>query len=160
MLRTKKKNRQHNATTIATWNLNGRLKEPSRQEELFMDMKWKKVDVAALQETMWSHDATATSGDGAVIINFKMSVDGYRGLAFYLSPKWAERLTSIRVVNARVVVARFKAFNPDKADLVMINACGPTMMRAIENPEFTEACYQQLSDAYNQEKRAWSQQLS
>ena len=30
-----------------------------------MDMKWKKVDIAALQETMWNHDATVTSSDGA-----------------------------------------------------------------------------------------------
>ena len=51
MLRTKKKNRRDNTTTIATWNLNGRLKEPTRQEELFADMRGKRVDIAALQET-------------------------------------------------------------------------------------------------------------
>jgi len=47
MLCTKKKNRQGNTTTIATWNLNGRLTEQTRQEELFTDMKWKNVDIAA-----------------------------------------------------------------------------------------------------------------
>lgn len=51
MLSTKKKSRNDTITTIATWNLNGRFKEPCRPEELFMDMKWN-VDVAALQETM------------------------------------------------------------------------------------------------------------
>ena len=147
MLSTKKKNRKDTITTIATWNLNGRLKEPSRQEELFMDMKWKKVDIAALQETMWNHDATVTSSDGAAIINFKMNAGGYRGLAFYLSPKWAARLTSTRIINARMALARFKAFNTDKADLVMINACAPTMMRTKENREITEAHYQRLRQA-------------
>ena len=147
MLSAKKKSRKGTITTIATWSLSGRLKEPSRQEELFMDMKWKKVDVAALQETLWSHDATATSSDVAVTISSKTSTEGCRGLAFYLSPKRAARLASTRVIDARAAVARLKALNADKADLVMINACAPTMMRTKENREITEAHYQRLRQA-------------
>ena len=153
MLRTKKTNRRDNTTTIATWNLNGRLKEPTRQEELFADMRGKRVDIAALQETMWNQDATITSKEGAMIINFKINAEGYRGLAYYLSPQWASRLKSTRVVNNRIVVARFKAFNSEKADLAVINTYGPTMMRTRENPEFTEEYYQHLSNTYNQEKK-------
>ena len=139
MLSTMKKNRQDNATTIATWSLNGRLTEPTRHEELFTDMKWKNVDIAALQETIWSHDAIIKDRSGAMIINFKINAEGYRGLAFYLSPKWAERLTSTKIINTRMAAARLKAFNVDKADLVAINAHAPTMTRAKENPELTEA---------------------
>ena len=45
-----------------------------------MDMKWKKVDVVALQETMWSLDATVKSKDGAATISFKTSAEEHRGL--------------------------------------------------------------------------------
>ena len=129
------------------------LKEPSRQEELLMDMKWKIVDIAALQETMWNQDATVKSSDGAMIITFKTIAEGYRGLVFYLSPTWAERLTSTKVINARMAVARLKAFDANKTDLAVINVYAPKMMRAKENPEITEAYYQQLRQIYNQERR-------
>ena len=98
MLSTKKKSRHDHTTTIAMWNLNGRLKEPNRQEELFMDMKWKKVDVAALQETMWNHDATVKSKDGAATINFEVNAEEYRGLGFYLSPKWFVGGTLLKIL--------------------------------------------------------------
>ena len=68
-----------------------------------MDMKWEKVDIAALQETMWNQDATVKSSDGAMIINFKMNAEGYRGLAFYLSPTWAERLTSTKIIGSKAL---------------------------------------------------------
>ena len=58
----------------------------------------------------------------------------------------------VRVLS-RIVVARFKAFNSEKADLAVINTYGPTMMRTRENPEFTEEYYQHLSNTYNQEKK-------
>ena len=35
----------------------------------------------------------------------------------------------------------------------MINTYGPTMMRTKDNPEITEAYYQNLSNTYNQEKK-------
>ena len=35
----------------------------------------------------------------------------------------------------------------------MINTYAPTMMRAKENPEMTEAYHQQLGQTYNQERR-------
>ena len=106
-------------------------------------MKWKQVGFAALQETMWSKDTTAQGRDGEAIINFRSTDVGYRGLGFYLSSKWAQRLMSTRVINGRMVVARFKAFNDEKADLVIVNVYAPTMMRAKENPEVTEAFYHQ-----------------
>ena len=130
-----------------------KLKEPRRQEELFMDMKWKNVGVAALQETMWSQNATVHNSEGAIIIDFKTTDAGYRGLGFYLSPQWAKRLVSTKVINDRVVVARLKAFNADKTDLAIVNAYAPTMMRAKESPEITEAFYHQLRQVYNQERR-------
>ena len=52
----KKLHRKSQETRIATWNLNGRLREGYRREEIMQDMRDYKVDVAALQETMWSED--------------------------------------------------------------------------------------------------------
>jgi len=58
----KKLRRKSQETRIATWNLNGRLREGYRQEEIIKDMRDYKVEVAALQETMWNADAV-TKGD-------------------------------------------------------------------------------------------------
>ena len=84
-------------------------------------MKWKQVGIAALQEAMWSKDTTVQGRDGEVVINFGSTDVGYRGLGFYLSSKWAQRLMSTRVINGRMVVARFNAFNDEKANLVIVN---------------------------------------
>ena len=62
-------------------------------------------------------------------------------------------MVSTKVINDRVVVARLKAFNADETDLAIVNAYAPTIMRAKENPEITEAFYHQLRQVYNQERR-------
>ena len=67
----KKLRRKSQETGIATWNLNGRLREGYRQEEIIKDMRDYKVEVAALQETMWNADAVLKGDKGEEIINFQ-----------------------------------------------------------------------------------------
>ena len=102
---------------------------------------------------MWSQDATAQGRGGEAIINFQSPKEGYRGLGFYLSSQRTRRVASTRIINGRVVVVRLKALSEGKADLVVVNVHGPTMMRAKENPEATEALYRQLSQTGKEEKR-------
>ena len=54
-------------------------------EEIIKDVRDYKVDVAALQETMWNADAVTKGDRGEEIINFQSPVQGYRDLGFYMT---------------------------------------------------------------------------
>jgi exonuclease III len=153
----KKLNRKKSTTIFGTWNLNGKLRELYRQEELFEDMKSQRVSFAALQETMWDQNVAVNGTNGEMIINFSSQEDGYRGLGFYISSEWKERLVTSKIVNGRMAVLRFRAFSETgkegKADLVIINVYAPTMMRAKAHPEITESFYHELEQLYQAEKK-------
>ena len=151
----KKLHRKSQETRVATWNLNGRLREGYWQEEIIKDMREHRVEVAALQETMWNEDTVVKGDIGEEIINFQTHAQGYRGLGFFMTKLWRERLISTRIINERIAVIRFRMLHEEKgtADVVMINAYGPTMMKAKHQPELTEAFYQQLERTYRREKK-------
>jgi exonuclease III len=118
-------------------------------------MNGKSVSLAALQETGWKVETdimVQTKGYTGSIINFESEDGEYRGLGFYMSPQWRERLDSTKLVSSRVAVARFKAFGRGKL-LTIINVYGPTMMRTKDHPELTEAFYNDLRGLYETEKR-------
>ena len=71
----KKLNRKKSTTIFGTWNLNGKLRELYRQEELFEDMKSQRVSFAALQETMWDQNVAVNGKNGEMIINFSSQED-------------------------------------------------------------------------------------
>ena len=62
-------------------------------------MRDYKVDVAALQETMWSADAVMKGDRGEEIINFQSLVQGYRGLGFYMTAEWRNRLVATKIID-------------------------------------------------------------
>ena len=97
----KKLHRKSQETRVATWNLNGRLREGYRQEEIIKDMREHRVEVAALQETMWNEDTVVKGDRGEEIINFQTHAQGYRGLGFFMTKLWRERLISTRIINER-----------------------------------------------------------
>ena len=68
--KVRKLNSRKSVTTFATWNLNGKLREQYRQEELFGDMRSKRVGFAASQEKMWNQNAAAQGKSGEMIVNF------------------------------------------------------------------------------------------
>ena len=152
MSKARKVLRKSKTTKFATWNLNGKLHEPVRQEELFRDMSGKGICFAALQETGWKTEAEVNGQKGEQIINFESKIEGYRGLGFYISPAWKERIVTSKLVNNRIAVIRFKAW--EKEELVIINVYGPTMVRTIDDPETTEAFFNELKKTYTAEKRS------
>ena len=72
----KKLHRKSQETRVATWNLNGRLREGYRQEEIIQDMREHRVEVAALQEAMWNEDTVVKGDRGEEIINFQTHAQG------------------------------------------------------------------------------------
>ena len=54
-------------------------------------MREHRVEIAALQETMWNADTVVKGDRGEEIINFRMQAPGYRGLGFYMSKVWRDR---------------------------------------------------------------------
>ena len=151
MSKARKVHRKSRTTNFATWNLNGRLQEPLRQEQLLRDMSGKGICFAALQETGWKTEAEVNGQKGEQIINFESKTEGYRGLGFYISPEWKEKIVTSKLVNNRIAVIRFKAW--EKEELVIMNVYGPTMVRTIDDPETTEAFFNELKTAYTAEKR-------
>jgi len=152
MSKVKKALRKSKTTIFATWNLNGRMHEPLRQEELIRDMRGKDICFAALQETGWKIDAEVNGPNGELIINFESTTEGYRGLGFYISPAWKERIVTSKLINNRIAVIRLKAWETE--ELVIINVYGPTMVRTIDDPETTEEFYNNLKETYMAEKRS------
>ena len=146
MSKARKVLRKSKTTIFATWNLNGRLHEPLRQEELIRDMREKDICFAALQETGWKTDAEVNGPNVEQIINYESKTEGYRGLGFYISPAWKEKVVTSKLINNRIAVIRFKAW--EKEELVIINVYGPTMMRTIDDPETTEEFYNNLKETY------------
>ena len=67
-------------------------------------MRDYKVDVAALQETMWSADAVMKGDRGEEIINFQSLAQGYRGLGFYMTAEWRSRLVATKAISERIAV--------------------------------------------------------
>ena len=151
MSKARKVLRKSKTTIFATWNLNGRLQEPLRQEELIRDMQGKEISFAALQETGWKTEAEVNGPNGEKIINFESNIEGYRGLGFYISSAWKERIVTSKLINNRMAVIRFKAW--ENEELVIINVYGPTMVRTIDDPETTEEFYNNLKETYTAEKR-------
>ena len=109
MPKARKVHRKSRTTKFATWNLNGRLQEPLRQEQLLRDVSGKGICFAALQETGWKTEAEVNGQKGEQIINFESKIEGYRGLGFYISPGWKEKIVTSKLVINRIAVIRFKA---------------------------------------------------
>ena len=95
-------------------------------------MRDYKVEVAALQETMWNTDAVVKGNRGEEIINFQSSAQGYRGLGFYMTAEWRNRLVATKIISERIAVIKFRVYheNEGEADMAIINAYAPTMMMA------------------------------
>ena len=156
MTREKRAKRSQNTTRIATWNLQGKLSDEVRQKDLFEDMRERKIGIAGLQETLWNRNIMITSDHG-VIHTFESSNETYRGLGFYMSTEWRDRLISLKIVNERICLARFRAFSEPgvdlKADFTVINIYGPTSMRTRNQQHIEDAFFAEVRRVYEEEKR-------
>ena len=75
MSKARKVHRKLKTTNFATWNLNGRLHEKLRQEQLIQDMSQRGICFAALQETGWKTEAEVNGPKGEHIINFDSKIE-------------------------------------------------------------------------------------
>ena len=71
-------------------------------------MRDKQIGFAALQEVMWNKDTTVHDKSGYIIVNFQSQEAGYRGMGFFISEKWKERIVTARLVNDRMAVMRLR----------------------------------------------------
>ena len=88
--------------------------------------------------------------EGAKITNLESKENGYRGLAFYTSRKWSERIINVKLVNERIAAIRFDL--GDEGQLTVINVYGPTGVVTKERPEIGRDFYNQVQDTYIAEK--------
>jgi exonuclease III len=104
---------------------------------------------------MWNEEVMIRGEKGDEIVNFQSQAQEYRGLGFYMTQKWRERLIATKLINERIAVIRFRVPHGKKeeVEVAMINAYAPTMMKARSKPEVTEAFYQDLERTYRKERK-------
>ncbi len=100
MPKAEKLNRKKATTNLATWNVQGHLKDNVRQGELARDMMERKISIAGIQETRWTENAVVKEV-GGTIYNLGHDDEEYYGLGFYVSEEWVDRLVSMKIVNSR-----------------------------------------------------------
>jgi len=149
MTKEKKLEREKRETRASTWNMNGHLKELTEMNHIFFDAIKKKIQFMCLQET-GCKEYRDIRGRGGKIINLSGNTMAYRGLAFYISEEWTERVLSVKLINDRIAVIRFDL--DSKGILTVINVYGPTGTRTARNPEIGREFYEQVQETYNAEK--------
>ena len=138
-----------NATKASTWNINGRLTIKEEREHIFLDARERKLHFMCLQETGCKIHQEFM-GKGGIIINLAGQSDEYRGLAFYISNGWSERIINVKLINDRIAVIRYDL--EEKGQLTVINVYGPTSVNTAREPELGRAFYSQVQAVYSAEK--------
>jgi len=141
MVSKKKVEREKSLTKISTWNLMGRLIKLNEQELIFLDAKERGIHIMGLQETGLKEHREILGKNGK-IINLAGITDQYRGMAFYASGEWSERIISVKLVNDRIAVMRLDLGN--QGQLAIINVYGPTGVVTRQNPEKGREFYDQV----------------
>ena len=149
MTKEKKLEREKILTKAATWNIMGRLSQKEEQEHIFQDAEERGIHFMGLQET-GIKDYLEIVGKEGKIINFEGISDGYRGLAFFTSREWSERIINAKLINNRIAVMRFDIGN--EGQLTVINVYGPTGVVTRERPEVGKDFYSQVQETYIAEK--------
>ena len=150
MVSKKKVEREKSLTKISTWNLMGRLIKLNEQELIFLDAKERGIHIMSLQETGLKEHREILGKNGK-IINLAGITDQYRGMAFYASGEWSERIISVKLVNDRIAVIRLDLGN--QGQLAIINVYGPTGVVTRQNPEKGREFYDQVQQIFVSEKR-------
>ena len=149
MTKEKKLEREKILTKAATWNIMGRLSQKGEQEHIFQDAEERGIHFMGLQET-GIKDYLEIVGKEGKIINFEGISDGYRGLAFFTSREWSERIINAKLINNRIAVMRFDIGS--EGQLTVINVYGPTGVVTRERPEVGKDFYSQVQETYIAEK--------
>lgn len=140
-------------TTIATWNIQGKVGDGDQKNKLIKEMKHKNVQICCLQETKCTAN-TFKNHDGTLI--FVDHPHGYNyGMGFYISSGWMEHIIGTESITNRISVIKFQ-LDPQSSKpkvLTIINAYAPHSQRTIEQPEELETFYEKLRSTYEKYKR-------
>ena len=165
----RKLKRKVRTSQFATWNVQGKLWEPSEIEKFARDMRNRNIQICAIQETRNSGEyeyRTGNTGQDDLLIFLGRQKDRGGGLGFYVHKDWVSKLASYQLVNERIAVIRFfqdateTIENKEKKGkarrrkpaLVIINVYGHTQMKADKEPGLTEKFYEDLRKVYAKER--------
>ena len=106
MTREEKVRKNSLLTHGASWNQMGQLDREIEREQIFADAVERNLHFMALQET-GCKSYQKFIGRGGVIINLEGATREYRGLGFYISDSWLDKLISAKLINDRIAVIKF-----------------------------------------------------
>ena len=127
------------STSILTFNLQGKLKNPLARQTLCEDMIRKNIDVGCFQETkMKSDDTFQIENQKGVIMNVATQETGKEhiyGMGFYISNTWWQIFDGIERINDRIIAIHFRINEKNKQNrLTILNVYSPTEV----SPDITE----------------------
>ena len=129
---------------LASWNAQGNMTTKLDLETFNEDMKGRKINICAIQETR-NNKTIEIDIDGNILIFFGVQANGYGGLGFYISRAWGD--ADITEAQAHMNQLRIQINEPDElrrreaeAQLKRIMDARADRGRAIQdaNQEFTE----------------------
>jgi len=74
---------------LASWNSQGNMTTKLDLETFNEDMKGRKINICAIQETR-NNKTIEIDIDGNILIFFGVQANGYGGLGFYISRAWGD----------------------------------------------------------------------
>ena len=135
---------------FATWIVRG-LSKDHKRSLLDQDCLSYKMDIVCLQETKCTvhEDLLLQNKSRLIIMDQKHSRRG--GLGFVIGSRMQDFIKSYGYISDRVAILDLQI--PTKSGLIInyriVNAYGPTLPRALENPQLITDFYQSLSSACN-----------
>jgi exonuclease III len=135
---------------IATWNIQGGIRNPHSRLTLDQDMKKYKIDLACLQETHISTPEIQKLENGYLITTeCPPEYTGHKryGLAFFLSNQIMKYYYGYQVISNRIAVLILKINGCQNRTqyLKIINVYAPTAILTEQMPIETEKFYQDLN---------------
>lgn len=131
-----------NIVRIGTWNVNTLLR-PGKVQEVAIELKRYKVDIAGLQEIRWSGEGKIDKGEYEIWYAGEKK-QGYGGTAFLVQDKLKKKILQFKAINGRLSYIRVK-FEPN--NLSVINVYAPTEQA---NEEIKQEFYNELEKLYDE----------
>ena len=135
---------------FVTWNVHG-LTQEVKQTLLANDAARYEMDIVGLQETKCTKSDDILLHNGYRLILIEQKIGRHYGLGFVISPKMQKYAKSHSYISDRVAILTLQI--PTKSGSIInyriVNAYGPTLQRATENPQEITNFYQALTLAIN-----------
>ncbi|KAL5248389.1 hypothetical protein ACHWQZ_G017537 [Mnemiopsis leidyi] len=135
---------------FVTWNVHGLTQEVKRTL-LANDAARYGMDIVGLQETKCTKSDDILMHNGYRLILVEQKLGRHYGLGFAISPKMQKYAKSHSYISDRVAILTLQI--PTKSGSIIyyriVNAYGPTLQRATENPQEITNFYQALTQAIN-----------